>query len=261
MENSVRQAIRVYELSKVLQFMPSSGSVLEIGAGAGWQAKILSEKGYQVSAIDLIDSNYKDEQIFPIHNYDGLNIPFPDHHFDIVFSSNVLEHIEHVTDIQHEIRRVLRPGGIAIHVLPTGVWRVWTNVAFYVFKLKKIFLLFINVLLRTKMAKGSKTTVKSGQIRRSGIFYKVIKLIFPTGHGAKGNCISEIYLFSRVRWKKLFTQTGWCVIRCIPGRLFYTGHLVMGFSMSIRVRHFLSFLLGSTSQIYVLRTTESNEAG
>ena len=120
--------IRRYELELVLLLLPDSGKVLEIGAGAGWQAQLLAERGYVVSAIDLPSSNYIAERMWPITEYDGSHIPFGDSNFDVVFSSNVLEHIRDAYSFHKEIHRVLKHDGCAIHVLPSASWRFWTNI-------------------------------------------------------------------------------------------------------------------------------------
>ena len=117
----------------MLPRLPAGTSVLEIGAGAGWQARTLAELGFAVQAIDVdvAGAGYKEIREWPVILYDGDRIPFSDRCFDIVFSSNVLEHIPQVDRFQAEIKRVLTPGGIAVHVVPTGSWRFWTNLAYY----------------------------------------------------------------------------------------------------------------------------------
>ena len=115
--------IREYELELVIPLMPPGSSVLEIGAGAGWQSKLLAEYGLGVEAIDVEDSRYESQRIWPVLIYDGENIPFPDSHFDVVFSSNVLEHIKQVDQFLDEIKRVLKPDGIAVHIVPSTSWR------------------------------------------------------------------------------------------------------------------------------------------
>ena len=125
------QAIRAYELERVIGLFPPHCRVLEIGAGAGWQSKAIGDRGHAVEAIDIGGSAYADVRVWPVRDYDGFHIPFPDGSFDVVFSSNTLEHIRHVETFQDEIRRVLNPDGIAVHILPTGSWRWWSNVAHY----------------------------------------------------------------------------------------------------------------------------------
>ena len=51
--------------------------------------------------------------------YDGSSMPFADEHFDIVFSWGVMEHVSDVPAVLAEIKRVLKPGGLAfIKVFP-----------------------------------------------------------------------------------------------------------------------------------------------
>lgn len=47
--------------------------------------------------------------------YDGVKLPFPDNHFDIVTSMEVWEHAEDTSLMLREIRRVLKPDGI-LHI-------------------------------------------------------------------------------------------------------------------------------------------------
>lgn len=53
----------------------------------------------------------------------GESIPFPDSSFDIVYSSNVLEHVDDPPRVVSEIVRVLKLGGVAQIVVPNyGSW-------------------------------------------------------------------------------------------------------------------------------------------
>ena len=105
--------------------------LLEMGAGAGWQARALSEKGYEVEAIDIPTSNHAGARIWPVVDFDGCSIPYPANSFDAVFSSNVLEHVEKLDTLDRDIERVLRPGGYAIHFVPTPTWRLTSFASHY----------------------------------------------------------------------------------------------------------------------------------
>jgi SAM-dependent methyltransferase len=120
--------LRAAEIETVIPLLPQGGYVLDIGAGTGWQAACLSQAGFRVQAIDIPGSCPNGERLREITEYDGAHIPFPDHTFDAVFSSNVLEHVPHVREYQSEIRRVVKPGGVVIHIVPSSVWRIWTTV-------------------------------------------------------------------------------------------------------------------------------------
>jgi SAM-dependent methyltransferase len=52
------------------------------------------------------------------HNVDLQKLPFEDHSYDFVFASHVLEHIPDDEKAISEIRRILKPNGIAILPVP-----------------------------------------------------------------------------------------------------------------------------------------------
>lgn len=70
------------------------------------------------------------EKLFGIYKTADLNpagvdyavdlrkLPFPDHSFDVIFASHVLEHIKEDTVALANIKRVLKPGGMAILPVP-----------------------------------------------------------------------------------------------------------------------------------------------
>lgn len=207
------EAIRTAELSRVLDALGKPGSLLEIGAGTGWQARRLSEYGFKVEAIDVPVSNYAVDRIWPVRDYDGHTIPFEDGSFDCVFSSNTLEHIPHIRDFQAEIRRVLRPKGIAVHVLPSAPWRIWTNL--------------------TNPVRYFTPPLAHGE------------------HA--GNAFSEIWYFRRAWWKRLFEETGWRVDSISSNGLFYTGCSIADRHLSIPARARLSHVLGSSCNVFVLK--------
>jgi ubiquinone/menaquinone biosynthesis C-methylase UbiE len=226
------QQIREYELELVLPLLPRGGRILEIGAGAGWQTRALAERGYAVEAIDTEGSCYEQTRVWPVTVYDGDTIPFADESFDAVFSSNVLEHIPHVERFQEEIKRVLKRGGDAVHILPSASWRIWTSATHYV----QLF----------------KEGVKSSATLRGKLYY-LRHNCYPARHGERGSALTEIYTFSKRAWLKLFGAAEWTVEKTYSNRLFYTGHSTFDSLLSLRARHWLSYVLGSSCNIICLR--------
>ena len=127
----IRRAEGELALARMQQLKPPPARLVEIGGGSGWQAQEFASAGYAVASYDLANSDYAAERVFPVRDYDGHRLPEADASADIVFSSNVLEHIPHVREFQSEILRVLKPDGIALHILPSAHWRLWTSATHY----------------------------------------------------------------------------------------------------------------------------------
>lgn len=231
----------------------SNAAILEIGAGTGWQAKQLSERKYDVEAIDIAASNYRNEQVWPVTTYDGVDIPFPDGRFDILLSSNVLEHIPHLEDFHNEMQRVLKPGGIAIHIVPSGSWRLWTNVAHYPFIIKTAIAKIIGRFTREpSLRTDDRLTENTSESEAASVGRSIVAALYPQRHGESGNALSEIYLFSRFGWSKLFRQGGWRLRLVYSNKLFYTGYMFLGSLLRHRARRVLSYVLGGSCHIFVL---------
>lgn len=207
------EAIRLHEIESVIPLMPAQARILEIGAGTGWQARALAQHGFDVESIDLPTSQYAGSRVWPVRNYDGVSIPFPPGSFDVVFSSSTLEHIPHLRGFQGEMRRVLKPGGIAIHIVPSAAWRFWTSLT-------------------------------------HPLRYLTLPIVHGE-HSS--NVVSEMLAFRRSSWTTLFRETGWVVEDCRPGGLFYTGCCIADRRLSPQRREQLSRWLGSSVHIFVLR--------
>ncbi len=244
--------IRERELSEVVRYLPPSSraaKLLEVGAGSGWQSKILAEQGWQVSAIDIETSNYVGTEVFHVARYDGVNLPFPDNEFDVVFSSNVLEHVPHVQQLLAETHRVLKPGGVAVHVLPTTTWRWLTSVAHYPALIKLLFSLIITSFRRTSTNENN----TQGKLGDQSWGTLIRRALHSGRHGEIGNEITELYHFSRFRWNHEFSVSGWFVEQRHGMGLTYTGYAVFGSWLPFSAREFLSRIFGSACHLYILK--------
>ncbi|HYJ44519.1 MAG TPA: methyltransferase domain-containing protein, partial [Xanthobacteraceae bacterium] len=59
-------AIRLAEIDKIVPFLPPGARILDLGAGTGKQALELQRRGFDVTAIEIADSNYATQRVFPI---------------------------------------------------------------------------------------------------------------------------------------------------------------------------------------------------
>jgi SAM-dependent methyltransferase len=119
--------------------------VLDVGAGFGRHAFEVARRGAQIVALD-----YGEPEVISTRSTiaamvqageitadrfagalrgDATRLPFTDHTFDVVITSEVLEHIQDDVTAIAEMYRVLRPGGIFAVTVPSWLpevinWRL-----------------------------------------------------------------------------------------------------------------------------------------
>lgn len=241
--------LRAYELAFIERYLARGAKILEIGGGTGVQARELSSRGYDVVSIDLPASGYAHDRVFPIIEYDGRKLPFDDASFDIVLSSNVLEHVPDLGALYQEFERVLKPGGYGVHVMPTGTWRGWTIVANYVEMLQRIFPLAPGLLpRRLHWREGRRMLQVLANAAKLVVVYGI-----PPRHGEFGNAFTEIRTFSRRWWLRHLDRHGYAIEAAEPMGLFYTGHMVLGMRLGMERRTRLAQWLGSSCVLYMVK--------
>jgi SAM-dependent methyltransferase len=243
-------ALRDKELDLAVRFLPEGGSVLELGAGDGWQARALHERGFEVTAVDIATPRVGQSQYYPVVYYDGRSLPFPDDTFDAVYSSSVLEHVADFDSMQRELARVLRAGGVAVHCVPSAVWRFWTTASHPFYSARWL------LRLRRGDPFERQKWAATGR-EEQAIVLKAVRLawrgLVSPRHGEQGNMLSEHWRFSRWGWNRSFRRSGWHVECRCPTQLFYTGNEILGVRFSSVDRNRVAALLGSSTLIYVLR--------
>jgi len=248
--DELRRAIRLDELTAAQRWFPDGARVLEIGAGSGWQARALADRGYGVDAVDLAGGAYEACEVFPVQKYDGHTLPYADQSFDVVFSSNVLEHVPAIEAMLAETARVLAPGGVAVHVMPSSAWRAWTCVTHYAYAARVLYTLLAGHRDRDRdlfLERNLAALASSGEhpARRA------IRRLVPQRHGETGSALDEFWLFSSRRWSRVFRRAGWQLNSVEPAGLFYTGYFALGGTLPIAVRRRLAAVLGSACTVYV----------
>ena len=98
--------------------------VLDLGCGSGDLVRVLRQEGLDAYGCDFADTAGSDlssqdlgELLRPIPS-GAYRIPFEDSEFDYVISSQVLEHVIDYPGTFAEILRILKPGGVSLHVFP-----------------------------------------------------------------------------------------------------------------------------------------------
>src|SRR5215468_4777103 len=220
-------AVRVQEIRRFLDRhgnLFAGKDLLEIGSGGGAQLQVLASVCRSVVGIDIAVNN-DSNRLIQVQQYDGRHIPFADASFDVVFSSNVIEHIRDEQAIHTEMRRVLRPGGIAVHIVPTATCRIWTLLAHHPALIKMI--LTRRHRSQSRENQGSKSGNDS-PVTWARWRSRLLYALAPPRHGEFGNRLTEYFLFRVRSWRRRFEAHGWRVEGTEPGGLAYTAHYLFG---------------------------------
>lgn len=106
---------------------------LDVGCGDGYWSKKLKERGYETISIDQhrqypnIDADFEFPSMIPVDI--NKSLPFPNNYFDIVWCSEVVEHLKNFHYTISEMQRVTKPDGRLIITTPNSFF--WLH---YVFK-------------------------------------------------------------------------------------------------------------------------------
>lgn len=116
-------------------FLAPGGRVLDFGCGSGEMVYHFREAGFDAVGFDILDylklRSTDDRRFFSILHevrpevpdftvdWTTFRMPYPDDHFDFVFSGEVLEHVQNHKSVLSEIARVLKPGAPSIHSFPS----------------------------------------------------------------------------------------------------------------------------------------------
>lgn len=239
--------IRLHELAETVSLLPATGRILELGAGTGFQANELRRMGYSVTALDIspydeATSEYAAGRVFPVETYDGDKIPYGDGHFDVVYSSNLMEHVRDTVNFLRESARVLPPGGRIVMVVPTTAWRFWSMAAHYAARGRSA----LRRLGGTPRGSEDSTT-ESGSF--GSYSERIHWILVPPPHGEVGSALTELVTYSRWGWRKVMRDAGLVVADEKPLGVFNTGEYLSRFS--IRQRILVARFAGSASRAYL----------
>lgn len=106
-------------------------NILDVGCSAAFFMHLAQEKGWKANGVEIAPwaAEFSRKEL-GVNVFNGMlaDAKFPDNTFDVVFSSHVLEHIIDPYTLIIEMRRVLRPGGLHVSVLPSQFsspsWRI-----------------------------------------------------------------------------------------------------------------------------------------
>ena len=251
------QHIRKLELDTAIKFFPQNKKIkiLEIGGKNGYQAKYISDMGYDITSIDIkpLEPLY-----FPVKKVQGSKLEFLDKSFDLIYTFHVLAHIEDLELSFKEMRRVLKNDGIVIHVVPTTWWSFLTNLHHY-FLLPKIILKSIRKQINPvkKLDEYNNSFLDNNEELLDISKKQKIKMLFSHPLGVNPSFLHELYYFSKSFWKKLFQKNGFVVISIKNSDCLYSAYGIFK-TKFYNSRKFLAKRNITSSYCFVLKKVKDN---
>lgn len=236
------------EIDAVFKACPRQlfGRGLELGAGDGFQSTLLSTVVRRLVSIE-INKNVLTRQStadieYRICSAEEAGDCFGEKSFDIVFSSNLLEHLLDPSVVLRGVHRLLKDDGITVHIMPAPFWKLCQMALYHpangLVLLERItrqrglvnYYREARALFRELLEgipTGSNETMRLAYERELSIGNNpttgrempsfIYSLFLPQPHGVSRTHGAEWRAFGKRRWKKVFDDAGFSCIAVRKG--------------------------------------------
>ncbi|MCH9688719.1 MAG: class I SAM-dependent methyltransferase [Deltaproteobacteria bacterium] len=109
----LRKALASFTLRKVLPRIPQGGAMLEVGCGNGSFLRLVAEArpDIELHGVDIVDTGIEGIPNFTFHQGQLEKVELPGRQMDLVYFSNLIEHVPDPVVFLRKCGDLLRPGG------------------------------------------------------------------------------------------------------------------------------------------------------
>ena len=244
---SLRKALRRREIDAVFRNVPPDAfdETLELGAGDGAQSRLIAQYARKVVSTD-IDPNRLIPELHTKVIYatcDAAHLPFKASRFDLVYSSNLLEHLPQPASALSEMHRVLKDDGVVVHVVPNRLWKTLQLALFVPNQLLTI----AEILISRERRKAVGTVEFCNNPQHPPPSF-LVRNIWPQVHGESPTHVTEFLHMGASYWERLFSESGFQLAGRIQGLPIHSPYQ-FGFEAPRRLLESLGF---SSTNGYVL---------
>jgi len=238
----------------ILKYAPNQKNItiLEVGGGNGYMASVIDRDDRIKANLKATDIAPRYPSFFPVTEAkDGLQ-PLDNKSCDVIYSSNVLEHVTDIPNFMNELNRVLKDDGVMIHTMPSSqialiTWLV-SPVAYF-----RNFILFFK---RHKSRFMRYSFYWWGDKAKS--FLKVtnpLRAILPPRHGEFSG-FETLTCWTAKSWTRRLTHSASVeVIEVDKLRLTASMHKLLPWKL-MGLRRLMAKLGCSTVNVYILKKTK-----
>lgn len=195
------------------------GTGLELGAGDGFQSGLLTRYVFRLTCTDYtlesIARRDADGVSYRACDAEEVDAVFGRGRFDLVFSSNLLEHLPDPGRALRAIREVMADDGVTVHAIPGPFWKL-SHLALHVPNqvLEKLEMLTAPAAaLPPREGQHHPNNPKTAPPRRPFLS----RVFVPAPHGVSATNRQEFAAFRRSRWEAEFRRAGLDPIAILKG--------------------------------------------
>ena len=253
-------SLRRREVEIVFSGYPRKGVdiILELGAGDGFQSTLISKYTSMLYSTDLddcrLDLNDSPGIKYKICDAEIIDEYFSDNMFDMVFSSNMFEHLPYPEKALSAIKNILKPDGLVILIMPSVFWEILHFTLHYPIKIyryiKKHLFLRDGDNRGVKYYDNTKSLYISNNIKLEPFKrYKLLDIIrWPKPHGISRTNFKEFISFKKTTWTNLFKKNNYQILKIKKGPV------SSGYGLGLdKIRHLLERIGFTSEYIYYIK--------